>query len=1244
MANILGVVIGYAVGVFTGNWWLFASSIYGDQQARKADRERRRSIERYNASLADRLEMLDLQPNAPRSLVLGRVRYVEGVRRRWTSGTNEEKLTMIVSFAGHEIDAFESWYLDDKPVTLDGDGWVNEEPYRKVQREQRTALGTLNGSGAATITIESGYVSGTASALWYTGTGDGLTQGTASVSVSGTTATVTGGQAGAELNVNYSVDVSTKYVRIRPYLGTAAQNVGAAIASEYPGKITSTDKFAGIALAVVDVLYEPDVFPQGRPTVTAVMRGAKCLDPRTGSTVWTENPALHAYHYARWSAGWDLDATHIRTQDVEDAADACDVSTVFTLTATGGGTTTVTLPRYRCGITISADSDHAEAMEAILETMNGRAGWAGGIWRLRAGKLASTAFTVDDAWLVADTTAGGVSDDPVITAVQSIPRDLRFNRVTGSCIDPAQRYQLLPFPAIEDSVLVAAKGERPTDVEYPGVTHIAHAQHLASMAIRSAQAGLRVQMTCGEQAADVELFDVGAVTLSEYGYSGKLFEVIGWGWSQTKAYRLQLAEITADLFTVEALLQGRDPAPDSDMRKPYEVEDMGAITVTSGTVALTDSGSVIMRTLISWPAAVGENIRRGGRVEVQYTQATGALPPGDWPVWEEGGDATSTVIPGLQAGRYYLFRARFVQTLPRVRGKWSAVVSHLVAAKRAAKIYRQTSAPSAGLQDGDEWYDTDDGNHHYVRVSGSWVSVRDTTIATALATAEAAQATADGKIDTFWQTTAPSSASEGDLWFDTDDGLKQYRRTSGAWVLAADTRIGQAISDAADAQATADGKVRTFVQTSSPTAEAVGDLWFDTDDGYKLYRWSGSAWVNVRDTGIALALTNAAAAQATADGKIDTFWQATPPSSSAEGDIWFDTDDGYKQYRRTSGAWVLAADTRIGQAISDAADAQATADGKVRTFVQAAAPMAESIGDLWFDTDDGYKPHRWNGSSWISVQDTSIAAALAAANDAQATADGKIATFYQTTAPSSGVSSVGDLWFDTDDGFKQYRYSGSAWVIAADTRIGQAITDAADAQATADGKVVTFVQTSAPTAEAVGDLWLDSDDGNKLYRWSGSAWVALPVGTGAIAPTAATDVVADTSSSLSHSFVSSTPGFAYLVQRLLPISWTNTLGYTVTVELSAQIRGLKSSGPGQVWLDAASSSVALTSNVFSSLISTDLHTEVTAGVGTYTHTDSLSVSPGGSIHFALTVYIYSAVGTTTNFSGDGRLRIVAIKR
>lgn len=46
-------------------------------------------------------------------------------------------------------------------------------------------------------------------------------------------------------------------------------------------------------------------------------------------------------------------------------------------------------------------------------------------------------------------------------------------------------------------------------------------------------------------------------------------------------------------------------------------------------------------------------------------------------------------------------------------------------------------------------------------------------------------------------------------------------------------------------------------------------------------------------------------------------------------------------------------------------------------------------------------------------------------------------------------------------------------------------------QSTANSKNRTFVATSAPTADATGDLWLDSDDGNKPYRWDGATWVAV---------------------------------------------------------------------------------------------------------------------------------------------------------
>ncbi len=164
--------------------------------------------------------------------------------------------------------------------------------------------------------------------------------------------------------------------------------------------------------------------------------------------------------------------------------------------------------------------------------------------------------------------------------------------------------------------------------------------------------------------------------------------------------------------------------------------------------------------------------------------------------------------------------------------------------------------------------------------------------------------------------------------------------------------------------------VTTFRQASAPTATQIGDLWIDSDDGDRLYRWSGTAWVDVQDADIATAqadatqaIADAATAQGTADGKVVTFIQASAPTADGTGDLWFDSDDGNKLYRWSGAAWVEVQDDDIAQAISDALNAQTTADGKITTFYQASAPTAEGVGDLWHDTDDG-KSYRWDGVDW----------------------------------------------------------------------------------------------------------------------------------------------------------------------------------------------------------------------------------------------------------------------------------------
>lgn len=112
----------------------------------------------------------------------------------------------------------------------------------------------------------------------------------------------------------------------------------------------------------------------------------------------------------------------------------------------------------------------------------------------------------------------------------------------------------------------------------------------------------------------------------------------------------------------------------------------------------------------------------------------------------------------------------------------------------------------------------------------------------------------------------------------------------------------------------------------------------------------------------------------------------------------------------------------------DVADVVVLIDGKTKAFYQATAPtVGVSEGDIWFDTDDGNKQYYYNGTAWVSVQDTAIAAAQSAATAAQTTADGKNRVYRQTTQPSGGTYAEGDLWFDTDDDNKIYRYTSGSW-------------------------------------------------------------------------------------------------------------------------------------------------------------------------------------------------------------------------
>ena len=93
--------------------------------------------------------------------------------------------------------------------------------------------------------------------------------------------------------------------------------------------------------------------------------------------------------------------------------------------------------------------------------------------------------------------------------------------------------------------------------------------------------------------------------------------------------------------------------------------------------------------------------------------------------------------------------------------------------------------------------------------------------------------------------------------------------------------------------------------------------------------------------------------------------------------------------------------------------------------------------------------------------DTALSSSISTVS---AVANAKVKTYRQAAAPALGMT-TGDLWFDSDDNNKCYRYSGSAWTATDDSRIA---TNAAAivAEQTARADAVSALASNITTVQA----------------------------------------------------------------------------------------------------------------------------------------------------------------------------------
>ena len=625
---------------------------YAAHQRRRAEARARAA---YNSSLRDRT--LTVRGTLEeRDLVMGRVRKGGYFYPIGTTGADSETFTFLVVMAGHSISAVNTNYFDEHALTLDADGWVTSAPFVSDKTESAVASMTVSG-GSGSVTLPHTPVDGSVSVVVDAGA-DGSVQVTPTVV--GAVVSVTGAPVSGAATVSYQYATGTRCARIRWAMGSDSQAARADLIADFPALWTTAHRLRGCAYARIDLTYSQDVFPSGVPNFSADISGADTVvDTRTSSTGWSANPAMLARWYALHPLGGRRTTDQIDEASFIAAANVCDTSVDY-----GSGT----VPLYLAGYVAKPGQAPAEVLDELCEAMAGRWGYTQGLIRVRAGAIGTPVATITQDWLLTRSMS---------TRARRPRAELR-NVLQGTINDADADWQPVQFARVVNSTAVAEDGaELVGDIELQAVYRSGQAQQVAAVMLRYERQALVVTLQLKLRAWPLQLFDVVAITLSDMGWSGKLFEVLDRSFVLGGGVSITFKEIDASIFDFGTSFQAVDPAPNTLLPDPRSVPTVGTPTVSSD-VTVRPDGTIGAVTTITWPAVTDASVTVGGYIEVAWADArTGVFS-------QQRADRIDGHVTTLPAsGVFHLFKVRAVNGLG-VRGDWSAHVLHLVASKSAA--------------------------------------------------------------------------------------------------------------------------------------------------------------------------------------------------------------------------------------------------------------------------------------------------------------------------------------------------------------------------------------------------------------------------------------------------------------------------------------------------------------------------------------------------------------------------------
>ena len=325
-------------------------------------------------------------------------------------------------------------------------------------------------------------------------------------------------------------------IRIKKHLGAADQAADADLVAE-SNQITSAFRGRNIAYIYVRHEYDQDVFANGLPLITAVVRGKKVYDPRSDTTTYNNNAALIVRDYI--AASYGLNDDQIDEVDFAAAANICDEN----VSLSAGGSE----KRYTINGVSQANQSHGDVLQSMMTACAGSLFWGAGKWKLKVGDYVAPAkvLTLNDL------------RGPINLSTRVNLQD-QFNGVQGTFNDASERWITTDYPPITSSTFETEDGGEQTllDLALPFTTSAASAQRLAKLTLFRGREQMTITADFGLNAFDVEVGEIVALTNPRYGWDEKEFEVVSWSFGSADAgdlrVTLTLRETSAAAFNWSA--------------------------------------------------------------------------------------------------------------------------------------------------------------------------------------------------------------------------------------------------------------------------------------------------------------------------------------------------------------------------------------------------------------------------------------------------------------------------------------------------------------------------------------------------------------------------------------------------------------------------------------------------------------------------------------------------------------------